>query len=204
MTSQEKRDHTRYNCSCQKKEKVTLHVRQKVRQSYTLSRLFGHFLTVRKYKLVALRGRLHPPSPWWTFFLFLNSVDGVLLVYLLFCFQRSDLSQVGNVGRDPFNQNSNRSDREKRTTSKGGPVFSKLFRLDRTDPLSFGPKFPEILVEWIAPVMSVSWDAQETVQGRHLSFPGRGTSVCLARSLIRLRFFWRAFTVRNFCRRQTF
>ena len=56
-----------------------------------------------------------------------------------------------NCGRDPFNQNSNRSDREKRTTSKGGPVFSKLFRLDRTDPLSFGPKFPEILVEWIAP-----------------------------------------------------
>ena len=29
--------------------------------------------------------------------------------------------------------------------------FSKLFRLDRTDPLSFGPKFPESLVEWIAP-----------------------------------------------------
>ena len=55
-------------------------------------------------------------------------------------------------GRDPFNQNSNRSDREKRTTSKGGPFFSKLFRLDRTDPLSFGPKFPEILVEWIAPL----------------------------------------------------
>ena len=56
-----------------------------------------------------------------------------------------------NHGRDPFNQNSNRSDREKWSTSKGGPVFSKLFRLDRTDPLSFGPKFPEILVEWIAP-----------------------------------------------------
>ena len=48
-----------------------------------------------------------------------------------------------NIGRDPFNQNSDRSDREKRTTSKGGPVFSKLFRLDRTDPLSLGPKFPE-------------------------------------------------------------
>ena len=32
-------------------------------------------------------------------------------------------------------------------TGKGGPVFSKLFRLDRTDPLSFGPKFPESLVE---------------------------------------------------------
>ena len=59
-------------------------------------------------------------------------------------------------GRDPFNQNSDRSDREKRTTSKGGPVFSKLFRLDRTDPLSFGPKFPEILVEWIAPHFSRS------------------------------------------------
>ena len=57
------------------------------------------------------------------------------------------------MGRDPFNQNSNRSDREKRTTSKGGPVFSQLFRLDRTDPLSFGPKFPEILVEWIAPMI---------------------------------------------------
>ena len=58
------------------------------------------------------------------------------------------------TGREPFNQNSNRSDREKRTTSKGGPVFSKLFRLDRTDPLSFGPKFPESLVEWIAPTVS--------------------------------------------------
>ena len=60
-------------------------------------------------------------------------------------------SKRGDSGRDPFNQNSDRSDREKRTTSKGGPVFSKLFLLDRTFPLSFGPKFPEILVEWIAP-----------------------------------------------------
>ena len=33
--------------------------------------------------------------------------------------------------------------------SKGGPVFSKLFRLDRTDP-----RFSEILVEWIAPELS--------------------------------------------------
>ena len=61
---------------------------------------------------------------------------------------------VGILGRDPFNQN---SDREKWSTSKGGPVFSKLLRLDRTDPLSFGPKFPEILVEWIAPL--VEWIA---------------------------------------------
>ena len=68
-----------------------------------------------------------------------------------------------DLGRDPFNQNSNRSDREKRTTSKGEPVFSKLFRLDRTDPLSFGPKFPESLVEWIAPLPYIRdfkiWDA---------------------------------------------
>ena len=56
----------------------------------------------------------------------------------------------GNTGRDPFNQHSNRSDREKWSTSKGGPVFPKLFWLDQTDLLSFGPKFPEILVEWIA------------------------------------------------------
>ena len=60
-------------------------------------------------------------------------------------------------GRDPFHQNSDRSDRKKRTTSKGGPVFSKLFRLDRTDPLSFGPKFPESLVEWIAPKTLLHW-----------------------------------------------
>ena len=57
--------------------------------------------------------------------------------------------------RDPFNQNSDRSDRENWSTSKDGPVFSRLFRLDRTDPLSFGPKFPEILVEWIARFTSV-------------------------------------------------
>ena len=54
------------------------------------------------------------------------------------------------TGRDPFNQN---SDRDFWTTSKGGPVFSKLFRLDRTE-LSFGPEFSEILVEWIAPTFS--------------------------------------------------
>ena len=35
--------------------------------------------------------------------------------------------------------------------------FSKLFRLDRTDPFSFGPKFPEILVEWIAPLVISSY-----------------------------------------------
>ena len=44
------------------------------------------------------------------------------------------------VWRDPFNQNS--------TGKSGTPqkLFSKLFRLDRTDPLSFGPKFPDVWV----------------------------------------------------------
>ena len=37
-------------------------------------------------------------------------------------------------------------------TGKRGPVFSKLFRLDRTDPLSFGPKFPEIWLNGSRPV----------------------------------------------------
>ena len=60
---------------------------------------------------------------------------------------------IDNYGRNPFNQNSNQSNREKRSTSKGGPVFLKLFRLDQTNPMSFGLKFPEILVEWIAPYM---------------------------------------------------
>ena len=43
-------------------------------------------------------------------------------------------------------------------TGKSGPPqnVDQLFR-NWTDPLSFGPKFPEILVEWIAPVRSHSW-----------------------------------------------
>ena len=69
------------------------------------------------------------------------------------CTEKIDRTWLGvqgiSAGRDPFNQNSDRSDREKRTTSNGGPVFPELFRLERTDSLSFGPKFPEILVEWI-------------------------------------------------------
>ena len=40
------------------------------------------------------------------------------------------------------------------STSKGEPVFSKLFRLEGTDPLSFGPEFSEILVELIAPTVT--------------------------------------------------
>ena len=82
-----------------------------------------------------------------------NKPIKILGIYFTYNRQKFQELNFENIGRDPFNQNSNRSDREKRTTSKGGPVFSKLFRLDRTDPLSFGPKFPEILVEWIAPII---------------------------------------------------
>ena len=86
-----------------------------------------------------------------------NSSRGNYLITLVnFCYIMSHTSSgtySRELGHDPFDQNSDRSDRKKRTTSKGGPVFSKLFRLDRTDPLSFGPKFPESLVEWIAPLV---------------------------------------------------
>ena len=43
-------------------------------------------------------------------------------------------------------------------TGKSGPPqkVDQFFPLDRTDPLSFEPKFPEILVEWIAPNVSLS------------------------------------------------
>ena len=58
---------------------------------------------------------------------------------------------------------SDRSNREKRSTSKGGPLFSKLFRLDLTDPFSFRLKFPEILVEWIAPYVVFLGKTQFTI-----------------------------------------
>ena len=58
---------------------------------------------------------------------------------------------ISNMGRNPFTKISNRSDREKWSTSKGGPVFSKLFRLDRTDPLSFGPKFTKFWLNGLRP-----------------------------------------------------
>ena len=56
-----------------------------------------------------------------------------------------------NGERDPFNQNFRPVRPEKVVHLKGGTSFSKLFRLDRTEPLSFQPKFREILAEWIAP-----------------------------------------------------
>ena len=99
--------------------------------------------------------------------------------------RRGCVSSLITKGRDPFNQNSNRSDREKRTTSRGGPVFSKLFRLDRTDPLSFGPKFPKILVEWIAPKVPTTM--------RSLS--GKSFILCLCMKTIRTKLAKVHFTI---------
>ena len=48
--------------------------------------------------------------------------------------------------------------------------FWKLFRLDGTDPLRFGRKFPEILVEWIAPPVS-----PEPPGPRTQASPAKGT-----------------------------
>ena len=47
---------------------------------------------------------------------------------------------------------------EKWSSSKGGPHFPELFQLGRTVPLSFEPKFPEVLVEWIAPM--TNWKSE--------------------------------------------
>ena len=74
-----------------------------------------------------------------------------------------------NIRCDPLNQNSDQSDQEKWSTSKSGPVFSKLFRLDWTDPLSLGLKFPEILVQWITPIIN-SLPSPSPPPPPHLSF----------------------------------
>ena len=104
--------------------------------------------------------RNHPSEkfePHITQKMWLNGKETILPYW--FCDSQSLKSekQSGNkklvfLGHDPFNQS---SDRENWSSSKGGPLFLKLFRLDRTYPLSFGPKRPEILVEWIAPLVSV-------------------------------------------------
>ena len=101
---------------------------------------------VSKKRVRLLRWTTFPGRTGWNF-VWMDRAHN--LSAILSCGRQFEESYIG---RDPFNQHSDRSDREKRTTSKGGPVFSKLFRLDRTDPLSFRPKFPEILVEWIAPI----------------------------------------------------
>ena len=104
-----------------------------------------------------------------------------------------DQTKYRILGRDPFNQNCNRSDREKWSTSKGGPVFTKLFRLDRTDPLSFGPKFPEILVEWIAPY--IFFYSQTFAPHGYLFAPTVKMmfEVCRSRALDKTKLFLLAF-----------
>ena len=82
--------------------------------------------------------------------------------------------------------------------------FSKLFRLDRTDPLSFGPKFPEILVEWIAPHELLKtvrifayrkWSIKRRFSNKRRTFTEikkicHVSRVCLGRGL---KFIWNAF-----------
>ena len=80
------------------------------------------------------------------------------------------LEPCPHYGHNSCNQNSDRSDWQKWWTSKGGPVFSKLFQLDPMDPLSFGPKFPEISVEWIVPYncqrATLRWRGGSTIEPR--------------------------------------
>ena len=40
---------------------------------------------------------------------------------------------------------------ERSIFDRTGPAFSKLFRLNRTDPISFSSNFSKILAEWIVP-----------------------------------------------------
>ena len=47
--------------------------------------------------------------------------------------------------------------------------FSKLFQLHQTDPFGFRPKFPEILVEWIAPVLLEALTSPQACSGMALS-----------------------------------
>ena len=133
------------------------------------------FLLTKKINFQQINGEipvfelLRRSKPCRLFFLW---VKGILLVDLSEKTKRETVERLGRLtklskgmmgviscGRERETRfRAQISDREKRTTSKGGPVFSKLIRLDRTDPLSFGPKFPEILVEWIAPFILANND----------------------------------------------
>ena len=80
-------------------------------------------------------------------------------MFIYFCFKKKSYEinkeKSETTGAIHSTKISDRSDREKWSTSKGGPFFSKLLRLDRTDPLSFGPKFPEILLNGSRPTTLV-------------------------------------------------
>ena len=49
---------------------------------------------------------------------------------------------------------SDRTDRSKRTVSRGGPKYSGRTEPKRTLPFDFSPKFPEILASWKAPLVT--------------------------------------------------
>ena len=57
-----------------------------------------------------------------------------------------------DLGRDPFNQNSDRSDRENRTTSKRWTSFFETFPVGPNRSIEFWTKISGNLVEWIAPL----------------------------------------------------
>ena len=47
---------------------------------------------------------------------------------------------------------------------EGGKAFSKVFRLERTYPFSFRPKFPDVFVEWIASIMFECFDISKALK----------------------------------------
>ena len=67
--------------------------------------------------------------------------------------------------------------------------FSKLFRLDRTDPLSFGPKYPESLVEWIAPKKSNFSSSTRRKALRENNYPVSGALLNRKHALFHIRYF---------------
>ena len=61
-------------------------------------------------------------------------------------------------GRDPVNQNFRPIRPGKMVHLKRSTSFIETFPVGPSfDPLSFAPKFPEILVEWIAPIVWLIW-----------------------------------------------
>ena len=60
---------------------------------------------------------------------------------------RQVLETAGNLSNSTEIYDQTGPTEKKGSTSNGGPSIPKIFRLDRTDPFSFGPKFPDILVK---------------------------------------------------------
>ena len=69
-------------------------------------------------------------------------------------FSSADTTAQAQNGRDPVNQNFRPIRPGKVVHLKRSTSFIETFPVGpNSDPLSFGPKFPEILVEWIAPIV---------------------------------------------------